>query len=162
MKNLIKVLFLFGIIGFIAFSCDEDDTTSKILQVKDLTYNGCKEQKSNSDTIEEYIDFCIIDSNYLAVRHVNAIFNCCPEEIIIEAKIKNSEIFYNSFHKVNGCHCECYYDTYCKIGPLSFDKYTFIMSTYDIDDPIEFTIEFNQTTQGKYIIEREHVNYPLK
>ena len=59
----------------------------------------------------------------MALKHVNAIFNCCPEEIIIEAKIENGKIIYNSFHKVNGCHCYCLFDTYCKIGPLSFTKY---------------------------------------
>lgn len=163
MKTLFKLSLFLILIVFIATSCeDKDGANAKILEVKDLTYEGCKEQKNTSDSIEEYVEYYTIDSNYLAFRHVNAIFNCCPEEINIEAKIENSKIFYNSFHMVDGCRCYCLYDTYCKIGPLSFSKYTFKFNTYGIDEPIEFTLDFSQATQGKYTIEREDYNYPAK
>jgi len=167
MKKL-KILFLSILLPvltvFISFTgCENNDVTnSKTLEVKDLTYEGCKEQKNISDSIEEYIEYYTIDSNYLAIKHVNAIFNCCPEEINIKAKIENSKIFYNSFHKVDGCRCYCLYDTYCKIGPLSFSEYTFKVNTYGIDEPIELTLDFSQATQGKYTIERDEYNYPAK
>ena len=164
MKSKFKIIFLFGIL--LTVSCCKDNENKvipedRILEIKDLSYNGCKPVTNSSDT-EEYIELQTVDSNYLHVKHVNAIFNCCPKEIIVEAKIENGKIIYNSFHKENGCHCYCLFDTYCKIGPLSFTKYTFIVNTYGIDEPIEFTLDFSQTTQEKYIIEREGYNYPAK
>lgn len=164
MKAILKIIALCGIIVISAYSCEKENGNKpkiedRILQVKDLTYDGCKELKRNSDSIIEYIEYYIVDSNYLALKHVNAVFNCCPEKIIVEAKLENGKIIYNSFHKVNGCRCYCLFDTYCMIGPLSFMKYSFIINTYGIDEPIEFTLDFSKTTKGKYIIEREGYNY---
>jgi hypothetical protein len=163
MKTLFKSSLFIILIVFTVTSCEnKDETNSKTLEVKDLTYEGCKEQKNISDSIEEYIEYYTMDSNYLAIRYVNAIFNCCPKEINIEAKIENSKIFYNSFHKVDGCRCYCLYDTYCKIGPLSFSEYTFKINTYGIDEPIELSLDFSPATQGEYTIERKEYNYPAE
>ena len=155
MKNLSKILFLCGIIVFMAFSCEKDNVDDKIFHVKDFSYDGCKNTSSKS-SIDEYIEYKTVDENYLSVKHVNALFNCCPGKLIVNAIIDSAKLIITEDEEEHACDCICHYDLNYKIGPLEYGEYHFIVKSLYLTDT-EFILDFSSSTDTTH-----YVNNKLK
>lgn len=155
MKQLIKISILCGLIFSLTCSCTKDNVENTPIQ--NFYYDGCKSENLKSSTLE-YIEYKVVNDHYLSLKHVNAEFNCCPEEIVVSVSIEDDKIIYTSNHKTNGCYCTCLFDTYCEIGPIENTEYIIEINTYGIDIPIQFTIDLGETTEGTFAIERDENN----
>lgn len=156
MKNLIKILFMCGIIVFMAFSCNKDETDDNIFHVKDFSYDGCK-NTSNKTSTDEYIEYKTIDNNYLSIKHVNVFFSCCSEtNILVNSEIRNDTIIvYESEENISpDCDCICYYDLNFSIGPLEYGEYYFIIKIFDYTST-EFLLDFSSSTNTTHNIDKK-------
>ncbi|MCD4833683.1 MAG: hypothetical protein K8R31_07795 [Bacteroidales bacterium] len=151
MKNLSKILFLCGVIVFTAFSCEKDNVDNKIFHVKDFSYDGCK-STSNKSSTDEYIEYKTVDENYLSVKHVNALFNCCPGKLIANAKIDSTKLIVIEDEEEHGCDCICPYDLNYKIGPLEYGQYQLVIKKGELLIYAEFPITFNSSTDTTHYI----------
>lgn len=149
--TLLALCFLVGGAG-----CNRDNPYEEI-KIKDFSYQGCKEIVTNftkSADKEEYIEYRAIADGYLDIKHVNAVFNCCPGRIKADVSVEG-----NIFNIVESetdpqCKCICDYDIVFKIGPFSNNKeYTLIFSRYK-RELVRFTIKYKSSLEGKVVIER--------
>lgn len=161
MKKILKILFLYGIviIILIAFSCKDNENLvipeNRLLEVKNLTYNGCKSDSfylnMYFENANEYIELQSVDSNCLKINHVDAVFNCYPS-IDIRAKIENGAIIYSATDTFPIVNCNCLYDLSFIIGPLDYAQYTF--EYHEAGNKIdEFSFNFSNSTNEIFKID---------
>ncbi len=137
--------FLFiGIVG-----CDDKEEKSNeqsiFTGVKDLSHTECKAE-TKAFLGKEYLNLKA-EGKYLAVEHINAVFNCCPGELSVTSKVSNDTIFINETEKEAGCKCICPYDLNYKVGALEYGKYHVILSQMDANTIlVEFDLNFNSET----------------
>ncbi len=146
-----KILFLAiaACLIFMMVSCGKEKGVvgdKGNLEVRSFTYTDCKEDmqiKARTDTTSEEFLELKADGNYLKIKHVNAEFNCCPEEFLISSKVSNDTIFIDEKEKAYSCNCTCYYDLNYEVGKLDYGKYYVVYMNYPF---IEFDLDFNSNT----------------
>jgi hypothetical protein len=153
--------FLLVILILLAVQACENSNDNTIVNSKSggsVSYSGCKGNNLKS-TFSENQKPCItiqtIDSNYLKIQHVNAVFNCVFDSITIDCSIENNIIHVKENHINPNAYCTCEYDIEYKIGPLEYEK------TYNIgfkdesqnNDEISFEFEFTDNTLKTVCIE---------
>ncbi len=143
--SMILVLLSVAIVG-----CDdkEDKSNEKVVftGVKDLSHTDCKATTKGISGEKEYLKL-EAEGKYLAVKHINAVFNCCPGELFVTSKVRNDTIFINETEKEAGCKCICPYDLNYKVGALDYGKYHVILSHIKSNSIlVEFDINFNSET----------------
>jgi len=158
MKKTNCTLFILAITLVINWSCERSKNNKliiedKILQILNLNLEGCKSTKKNNSNTEEKIIFKTCDKYYLNINHINAVFNCSPEEIITSAEIENGKIIINSCEKSIAANCTCQYDLDFKTGPLEYSEYTVIMNHCG-SKITEFQILFNESTNESFTINK--------
>jgi len=146
---------LFSSILFLGFlSCEKLEKSSTDIVVKEITYGKCK-QDGKSDIFPEYpesIAYKTIDKNWLAVKHVNAVFNCClPKGIGVKVTFSGDSVIVSEFEVEQGlCDCICPYDVSYRIGPLVYGDYLFVLRYPDGRIRVSFPFRFDDTTEGIY------------
>jgi len=149
MKTVLKIIFLCGIIVLSAFGCKDNKNLlipeNRLLEVKNLIYDGCKSVNDSVDDVNEYIELQTVDSNYLEVNHINVLFNCCPS-IIIHARVEDRAIICNEIDTLPMCNCMCLFDINYKIGPLEYTQYSFELLRDYGKDAFKISLDFNQKT----------------
>jgi len=128
-------------------SC-EKETARTVLSVDQIAYGKCKlvTKKSGSSG---YIEYKRVDDDYLQINHVNAWLNCEPGKIFVSAELINDTIAVDEYEETGMANCICPYDLSYQIGPLYYGHYIFRIERGDI----EFSINFNSSTNGVFIIE---------
>ena len=132
-----------------------------------VTYSGCKEfhsanyingTPSSNDCIEYQYD----GESVLLIKHVNAGFNCCPDEILAEIRVSGNEIIIEEKEEMDmPCPCLCLYDLDYEIANLKPGKYEIkVIEPYitEGDDILETVLDLSSATSGSFCIERIH--YP--
>lgn len=167
-RIILSVAFSFILVGLL--SCESDDCNCVIentpaISGKLLDFGQCK---SNTDKKTTFADnFTAIEFSYnsttkiLALKQINAAFNCCPDEINGQISEKNGIITVKAVEKSNACDCSCLYD-------LSFELKNIEPKTYEIEiveqyfpadqSPIKITVDFDKQTEGYYTYDRN--TYP--
>ncbi len=145
------LLALFLLIG--GTGCDKE-TSNKSLRIKDFSYFGCKETKSIRASLhgEEYIEYKAVADGYLHIKHVNAVFNCCPDTIRADVSMEDNIITVVESETDPICDCICDYDLEYTLGPLTPNKeYILIFSsgTYVFAKSI---INYTPSLKGKIIV----------
>ncbi len=143
-----KVLILF--LALVIVGCDdkEDRSDEQVVftGVKDLSHTDCKTTTKGISGKKEYLKL-EAEGKYLAIKHINAVFNCCPGELFVTSKVRNDTIFINETEKEAGCKCICPYDLNYKVGALKYGKYHVILSHIKSNSIlVEFDINFNSKT----------------
>lgn len=142
------IALLLGIAG-----CEKGNSIEKT-QLKDFSYLGCKNDvKDTGKNVKqidepEYIEYKATGDGYLSIKHVNAIFNCCPDTIKVNTTVEGDSISIVESEIGPKCDCICEYDLAYKIGPLHNGKYTLIFSR-DTHKFLKFTINYNSSLEGK-------------
>ena len=97
----------------------------------------------------------------LKLRHVNAGFNCCPEEIKADIAVEKGVIRIVESEVGPNCRCNCLFDLYMEVEEVPAT--VFIVT---VEEPlrnekekvIEFTIDLRTETQGEHCVPRN--SYP--
>ena len=140
-------------------SCDNEDNESAKagVQVRNFANSGCK----NAGTARtrgglfpgrpEYIEYKAINDGYLSVNHVNAMFNCEPGELKMQATLEGHNIKILETEEQSFANCICPYDLYCEVGPLSDGDYTVIIckGSYEYEYA-HFNISYKKGLNGKF------------
>ena len=133
-------------------------------------FNGCKtfDVGNRNDTIPSDMD-CILyqydGEGILSIEHINAGFNCCPDNIIADISIEENiitilenETFSDT---LGGCYCLCLFDVDYEIINLPPGEYTIQvigLCLMEGDDSLVFTVDLNSTPEGDFCVYRDH--YP--
>ncbi len=100
----------------------------------------------------------------LTIRHINSSFNCCPEEITIEAfKVGQSIRIYEEEvpNPVGPCPCMCLYDLTVTVEGIVPGTYRIVVDEPNLfpgDPVIDFVAELNLPTTDQFCIYRD--TYP--
>ncbi len=127
--------------------CDDKENSRKSreenYEIRDFSHTECK-PRSKSGNLREYLELKA-ENKYLRIRHINAEFNCCPKELLINSKINNDTIFVYQNEKESSCNCVCKYDLNYKVGPLEYKTYHFVLNHMN-SVLIEFDLDFDANT----------------
>jgi hypothetical protein len=129
---------------------------------------GCKTfQKIEGDMVppdQDCIEYEYDGESVLLIKHINAGFNCCPEEIKIFVNIQNSIITIEEeeyFYIHGGCDCLCLFDIDFDIAGVIPGEYTIKIQELYLpsgDEPLEFSVDLSFSTSGIFCVER--TSYP--
>ncbi len=147
---------LLALIAILLFGagCDREDPN---IQIKDFSFLGCKGEITGfTKSVEspEYIEYRALAGGYLHIKHVNAVFNCCPGTIKSDVYVEGNNITIVESETDPQCKCICDYDLAFNLGPLSNNKEYTLIFCRDNREFLRFTIVYNSSLEGKVIIKR--------
>jgi hypothetical protein len=134
-----------------------------------LGYFGCKQPAKvslpdstppNQDCIQYQYD----GAGILLLKHVNAGFNCCPDEILGDVTITGNHITLTeteSLEPSGGCFCLCLFDVDYQISDLPPGEYTITVNQLYLQpgtQTLEFTVDLVSSPSGSYCVQRD--DYP--
>ena len=128
-------LFLFALIAILLFGAGcKKETSNESLRIKDFSYLGCKETKSLRASFhgEESIEYKAVADGYLHIKHVNALFNCCPDTIKADVNMENNIVTIVESETNPICDCICDYDLEYTLGPLTSGKEYILIKGADV------------------------------
>ncbi len=101
------------------------------------------------------------EGGILKLNHINAGFNCCPEQIVVDIQVVGDTILIEE-SEINGmCFCLCLFDLEMQINYLEPGEYLIrVIEPYlaENDEPLEFTIDLVAEPAGAYCVPR--LGYP--
>ena len=143
--------YIISIVFLLLLTCCEKENSHLPLSVDQIIYGDCKPVIKKSDN-SEYIEYRTVDADYLQINHVNAWFNCEPGKILVSAEIINDTIVVYEDEETALVNCICPYDLSYRLGPMNYDRYIFSIKRAGCIY-IEFSINFNSSTNGVFSIE---------
>lgn len=161
--------FLFAMLAMILLFACEEDKPATVTADPEITGNlvrveGCKsgftrgEVGSNSSCITFSYDAA---TQRLALKHVNAAFNCCPESIHSDISVEKGVIRIIESETGPNCRCNCLYDLEMVVENVPPKVFMVVLDEplrNQTDPVIEFTIDLRTETQGEHCVPRN--SYP--
>lgn len=127
-----------------------EEYTSEISK-NNSSVSGCKKTLNygtRTDS-EDYFEYQAMDGGYLYFKHINAMFNCEPEELYMLAEIVGNDIHVVEIENNPGANCICPYDLGCKIGPLTEgEEYT--LHLHKGYDNLSFKFIYDKSMSGTW------------
>jgi len=167
MKTSVNKFLVFLFIGVFILGCEKEgnppvEITGTLLsnmQCKDF-FKSVSEGHITPDTLSciEY-SFNKADS-ILSLKHINAGFNCCPEELWCEITTKVDTIIIEEFEKSAMCDCDCLYDLNVILNGVIEGSYKIKMvEPYARDqEELFFEIDLQEKSSGSFCVVRKQ--YP--
>jgi hypothetical protein len=165
MKTRTYIIVFIGLLIFSTYSCEKNKINNNITG-KLIKSTDCKTFKSasiNSDFSDT--SSCIIYSfdasvNKLILKHVNAGFNCCPEELYCTVSMNNDTIIIQEFEKKSLCRCNCLYDLDIELIGVESKNYSIkIIEPYAMgQEKLNFKLDLEHSNEGSYCVTRKQ--YP--
>ncbi|MCX6233868.1 MAG: hypothetical protein NT175_03975 [Bacteroidetes bacterium] len=161
-----RYFLLTGIIPLIfAVGCHKDDHNDEHATIQ-VAHSDCKAlSSSDRQTVADSNESCIeyeyfLQQNKLILKHINAGFNCCPEDIYCTLTVTNDTIKIQEFEQAPLCECECLYDLDIEITDIIIGQYQVIVEEpYCYDQvKLDFTVDLSENPSGIYCVERNE--YP--
>ncbi|PKK84695.1 MAG: hypothetical protein CVT49_02405 [candidate division Zixibacteria bacterium HGW-Zixibacteria-1] len=133
-------------------------------------HSGCKSPTPEKAELLTPPDQDCIQYSYegttgiLSLVHVNAGFNCCPEQFLADITFGNDTITITeneSYGEWGACLCLCLFDVSYSIINLPPGQYTIKvigLELYGDDEYLEFTADLGAAPVGEYCLTRNH--YP--
>ncbi|UCC43849.1 MAG: hypothetical protein JSU65_12115 [Candidatus Zixiibacteriota bacterium] len=103
-------------------------------------------------------------SAVLKVRHANAGFNCCPENISATVDVSDGVITVTeteTFGEHGGCSCLCLYNLDFEIKDLESGQYRVVIVELYLDgddEPLDFVVDLGEIQVDTVCVDRDH--YP--
>ena len=148
------IMFVAAFVGSTFMGCESNDDSiiaTGDFHVRDVANSGCKSASHTRSEYPEFFEFKACDGSYLSVNHVNAMFNCAPGELKIQATIDGNVIKITEKEEKPQANCVCPYDLYCEIGPLSVGNYEVFVYRDSFESPAHhFSIVYNKGLNVKY------------
>jgi hypothetical protein len=100
------------------------------------------------------------ETGNLSMKHINATFNCCPENIDCTISTESDTIYIRETEIDGLCDCLCLFDLDIQLeGLLPTRYYVIFQEQYlDKDEKLEFVIDLQYHPIGSYCVSREE--YP--
>ena len=153
------IIVVAAFVGSTLMGCGGDDDSiiaTGDFCVRDVANSGCKSTSHTRSEYPEYFEFKACDGGYLSVNHVNAMFNCAPGELKIEATIDGNVIKILEMEETALANCICPYDLYCEVGPLSNGDYEVVIYHGSFEIPVrKFSFTYNKRLNVKYEVTYE-------
>lgn len=160
---LVNLLML--TMGFVGCSNDNEKTKDDAsLTLRNFVHTGCKDKATSAkavsagfpqlDGYEESVEYSCKSSGRLYIRHVNAVFNCCAEELRANASLTDNRIIITESEKSSAYDCICPYDLSFEVGPLTDGKYTVVINR-DAQEYTTFVIDFDKNLSGRFVVPKE-------
>ncbi|MEE9443458.1 MAG: dockerin type I repeat-containing protein [candidate division Zixibacteria bacterium] len=121
------------------------------------TSTASESTPTNQDCIEYQYD----GVGTLSLRHINAGFNCCPLDMIIDINIEDNIITIDESKVEGDCSCNCLFDLDYEIQNLPPGEYTIVVSerfTFPDEELLEFSINLTSSPIGSFCVTRNY--YP--
>ena len=129
-----------------------------------VNFGSCKtfQKVTASDSIppdKDCIEYQYDGENVFSIKHINAGFNCCADEIRAIVNIQDSIITIEEreYFSVGPCHCLCLFDLDYAIGGASPGEYTIrFIEPYlpEGDQVLESIIDLSSSTSGSHCVDR--------
>jgi hypothetical protein len=157
-----KYFLLTGIIPLIfVIGCHKDDHNDEHVTIQ-VAHSDCKRLSSpDRQTVADSNESCIeyeyfLQQNKLFLKHINAGFNCCPEDIYCTLTVTNDTIKIQEFEMKQLCSCECLFDLDMEISGIFAGQYHLIVQEPYCGDQekLDFTIDLYEDPSGNYCVER--------
>ena len=120
------------------------------------------EVKANEPTSDyECVDWFFDGGHTLTLKHYNAGFNCCPEDILVSLKVHGDTLLITEDDAKELCRCNCLYDVDLTISNLEKKKwFVRIMEPLVNEEQqlLEFELDLSVGSSGRYCVYRDH--YP--
>jgi len=162
MKNVIAVnLIAISAILFIA-GCKEQNEPGESAITGTLTdYSECMNYKSGSEISDDWdTNYCFLYSynssgKVLNMKHLNAIFNCCPIELYAVIEEIDDTIIIREFEREFLCSCVCQYDLDFVLNAIERKRYMvklIVPKDYYAtgENPLIFEMDLRMGDQGQY------------
>ncbi|MCK5821497.1 MAG: hypothetical protein KAH17_06410 [Bacteroidales bacterium] len=137
---------------------DPEVSLEKVGGCKDFTPKTDSDYPNDTDCLSFEFD----GDSILTMTHINAGFNCCPEEFIVKVDIRNDTIYITESERDGLCDCNCLYDLHFTIQPLPPGIYHITVDEPYVrqsDDPrLEDQIDLTKAGSGEFCVSRSH--YP--
>lgn len=147
------IIVLAAFLGSTLMGCSGDGTdegSSNGFCVRDVATSGCKSSNYTRSEYPECFEFKALDGGYLSVNHVNALFNCVPGELKMEATIDGNVIRILETEESSLANCICPYDLYCEVGPLSNGDYKVLIYRWAFEIPFQqYSITYHKGLNTK-------------
>lgn len=167
MKTILNLILL-TIFIFLLPSCENEENSEKpsTLTGELSSYSDCKSLKTvqvENDTPDSLscVEYSFDpNTNLLTIQHINAGFNCCPENLYCDVTLNNDTIIIQEFESDGFCDCNCLYDLDIELNGIDSKKYQvkFIEPYATSNDEINFEIDLSKSTTGSYCLTRKY--YP--
>lgn len=162
--DILKVSF-FLILGVLILGCEKEKENPPVEITGQLVSNThCKDfLKSKEGTNITPDSLSCIEWTYkredsiLTLKHVNAGFNCCPEELTCEIFSRGDTIVIQETEKSSMCDCDCLYDLDIVINGVLDKTYKIKMLEPYARDEAElfFEIDLSTVDSGSYCVIRK-------
>ncbi len=110
--------------SLLCFSCSEK--SQYLVWNCTMTHTDCKQvvlESVNDDCL-----ICSIDrSGNVSIHHINAGFNCCPDDFDIPVSVSDGSIIIDETGVSGDCYCECLYDLSFTLTGLQTGKYRIVV-----------------------------------
>ena len=164
MKRFFTFMFLVGLLS--SCNTEPENPIEMDLTVRLLGNPQCNGQKSaevyaetlNSESCVEFV--FDKEARKLAIKHLNADFNCCPESLYCTIVYRNDSIIIQEFEKHMGCKCNCLYNLDLEINGVEPGKYQLrLIEPYlGTQQPLIGLLDLQTQKQGGFCVSRS--NYP--
>ncbi|MBE0645741.1 MAG: hypothetical protein IH600_16800 [Bacteroidetes bacterium] len=144
--------------------CEQEESdpivTDPVIAGNLVSVEGCKSgfTKSAADRNIGCMKFQYdAASRKLTLTHVNAGFNCCPEEINAEVTVEKGVIRIVESERGPNCRCNCLFDLNILVENVPAGMFTVVVDEplrNEKDIPIEFTIDLSKESEGEHCVPR--------
>ncbi|MEA1875676.1 MAG: hypothetical protein U9N86_02315 [Bacteroidota bacterium] len=127
---------------------------------------GCKDFRPKAESDYPNNTACLLfdydGDSILTLTHINAGFNCCPEEFFVNVDFRNDTIFILESERDGLCDCDCLYDLHFTIQPIPPGIYFISVDepyVRQAEDPkLEDQVDLTKAGSGAFCVSRSH--YP--
>ena len=148
LKTFAICVFVFSV--FLLFqNCekDQEEPTGDLLSISEC--KSIQDGLKNFATDVPCVTIQTIDSNYLAIEHINAMFNCDYGAIMIDFSVTDNVINIKENQSKAGELCTCNYDIEYSIGSIEYGHYTINIED-ESHNVISFEFDFSENTLVNY------------
>ena len=156
-KNFLSIICGMALVVIGLCGCSNDGADDTQFRVKNVASTGCKSSSAYAEMAtrgenpyEEYLEYKAVGNGFLSLKHVNALFNCAPGELNMQATISGNVIKILETEQQSLADCICPYDLSCEVGPLTNGDYIVIIckGSYEYEQA-RFTIAYNAGLNGR-------------
>jgi hypothetical protein len=165
MKTNLRPILFFILLGFLFIRCDEDPQSNITGEV--VSHTQCKifyNKETGKFTVAD--TFSSVNYTYdlaqqkLTLNHINAAFNCCPDDMYCEIQVSDDTIHIFEYEETSACDCNCLYDITEELNGIEPGTYTIQYHEPYIGDEqiLIFQIQLSENSVGSFSVPRIH--YP--
>jgi hypothetical protein len=156
-----------AVVALLFSACSDNSTgtgDSRSPTGRTVGNTGCKTILSssapgNAATDKACLDYAYDGRSLLQLKHVNAVFNCCPDSVGGQVRIDNHTITIDETEWVSTpCDCICPFDVDYEIVDLPPGLYTIRVNEVYLREGaevLEFTVDLSVSPSGSYCVERD-------